>query len=48
LRDPRLVPGIDVSLQQAKMDGTGKCGHDGARPEHSMRHLLRRTPQFTR
>jgi hypothetical protein len=48
LRDPRLVPGIDVLLRQENVDGRDKCGHDGTRPEHSMRHLLRRTPQFTR
>src|SRR5882672_9649482 len=30
-----------------KVDGHDKCG-DGTRPEHSTRHLLRRTPQFAR
>jgi hypothetical protein len=48
LRDRRLGPGIDVLPRQENEDGRDMCGHDGTRPEHSTRHLLRRTPQFTK
>jgi hypothetical protein len=47
LRDPRLVPRIDVLPRQENVDGRDKCG-DGTRPERSRRHLLRRTPQFVK
>jgi hypothetical protein len=36
LRDPCLVPGIDVSLRQENVDDRDKCSDDGTRREHSM------------